>query len=455
MRTHYIRRHPLKKYSITFSLLVLIAAAGILFNSGCKKARTVEQLVDAESLVEAIERVEELKGEAKIKGYRKIAGYYFKIDEYKTAADFYIKAGAHERAVNCFYLGDMITQAEDYTSKLKGTDKQKCAAHLAKRFYAKGDYNRALKYYRLGGDAAKVTYIETKIPIFKLAEAVDEARKKVRDFNNNTRMRGFSHTIKEYIYIDKYRKWNHGENTEPDYRAAAICKKAFDMIEKDAAPLFFDKVRVLLTKDEWTKKTLEPLEYHHTKLVSLIELIEKIHQIAEFRPFFTRHSNPYREPTKNGETPKIKSTPEKTKKTFPDPGKALNYEQVYLRALNYADSLFDTIEDAKDVTKLDWLKDYRDDLSVDTRNIEYIYSMLQNLQTRLSNIIRFSKQLKKSTETDAIKNKAERLSRDFLSKSNLILYYISTGKYNEANTLLTTSYESFRQQLAVRKKKKK
>lgn len=393
------------------------------------------------NLPAAEKRCQEFVGNKKINAFKTIAAYYFKDNQYKKAAEFYSKAGEHTRVIDCYYLGNMIPEAEKYCENQTGPTRQICAERLAKKFFRDSQYKKSIHYYTVSGHADKVTYIQTKMPIFELADDIEKAQDSVTNSNIKIKMRAFSKTLREYIYLDDYSSWTFGTDTQTDQRASLTCTKAFNLIESIAAPGFIDRVQTMLAKNQWTQENIAATTYPHACLDTLIQMISSIHKIARMRSFFSRYSLVYHEKQEQS-----RSIPGKNQ-----PGDPYNYEEAYSRALDYADSIFATIKDAEDVTTLDWLKDYQDDLSVDLQNIDYILSMMDNLQIRAYNILRFSKQLKKSTANQDTKNKAEKLSWDFIATSNQVLHLIGKGKYQDANILLTTNYETIKKELAIKK----
>jgi len=226
--------------------------------------------------------------------------------------------------------------------------------------------------------------------------------------------------------------WPHGEKTDTDKRAARACEKAVRMIEETAAPAFFEKLKDTLSTSQWLGKGSRALSFHLAELDGLVKLLQYLHNIARYRYFFTKHSP---DPPETG-----------TKKET-------DYEAVYTVALTRADGLFETIDAAGGVTDENRLKVLEEDLSIDMDIIAYVSSLLDNLEIRIGDIQTRGKQYGKRLNTEAAVKKSEKLFRDFIALTGRVLAAVGKEEFQAANDMLTTGYESIKNELTVKSKK--
>lgn len=411
-----------------WSVLVILA---ILPGAGCKK-KNLEQLLERRYYEAAIKLCEKKEGEEKRKCNKTIAAYYLHDDLYENAAFYYDKAGEHLEAINCYYLGNFIAEAETYCAKQTGNTKIKCAAHLARKFYFNRKPDKAVFYYQMAGDDRMTKWVRGRTPVFTLMETIEKKRETEKNPETRTQMKKIAGTLSSYIYMGKYAKWPYGEKTEPDQRAAKICEKAVRLLEETAAPAFFDILKNTLPDPQWPGKNTPVFSFHHARLDSLIKLVQYVHNIAGYRRFFTTIDSQ--------ETKKKKQT---------------DYEAVYTVALTRADGLFETIAVARGVTDEKRLTVYEEDLSIDLDIIEYVSAIMDNLEIRTGDIKTRGKQYHKRLKTEAAKEKSEKLSREFAVLTGRVLGTVGKEEFQEANDMLTVGYETIKTQLTVKVKKTK
>ncbi|NIM84835.1 MAG: hypothetical protein GTN82_41875 [Candidatus Aminicenantes bacterium] len=405
--------------------LVLIPIVTLMFaGSGCKRQR-VDQLLEKGKYRAAERRCEKANVEEKSECYKTIAAFYLQKNHYKRAAIYYAKAGDHIRVINTYFRGDLIPEAEKYCANQHGKAKKQCADRLARKFFINGNYQKAVHYYKIAGENQMVLYIETRVPVFQLVDQIGKRLKELRDPGVSAEMRRIKQTLTAYIYMEKYQEWPYPRESGPDKGAANIFARAGKMLETMVVPTFVEKLTS--SSFDWSKKNIESVSFDHQKLESLINLIKSLYHIADKREFFTRYSVVY-----HGEE----------KKKERDALKSLNYEKAYLKALDHSKTLLETIEEADREKNKEWLQDYKDDLTVDIKVIDYISSMMDNMKIRIGDIRKRSQRLQKNSEDEAVKKTSEKLFWEFVAVCNRVLHAISKEDYQKANDLLISGYET-------------
>lgn len=425
----------MKKYLISIPFVIALSVLTVYIIGGLKN-KNIEKLMARGDFSGAEAACSDLEGEAKIKCYRALATTHYNEDRYEKAAVLYAKAGAHLNVIGSYYLGDMIAEAEAYCHAQSGETKKKCAHHLAGKFYFNGNYKKALQFYQISKDKNMTAYIEQKVPVFQLMEELDKVVQFKKDHEVRIKLLGFKETLKDYIYMKKFLDWRIESNTETAKLAAAFSKKAVRELEDDAAPVFIEKIEINTSRG-WTPGQITAISFYHVKMASLIRMIKHLHNMAAFRLFFTRNSVVFVEsPTKNDR-----------EKTIP---KDLNYEEAFKKALEHVGIFFKTLADSKEGNDPQWLDDYRHDLGIDMRVVDYVFNMMDNLEIRIVDIKRRSTRFKKAGQDKKRSAKrADELVQEFLSISNKVLHAIGKGKYNEANQLLTDGYNEIKGKLAL------
>jgi hypothetical protein len=407
------------------TFLVLIPIVALMFaGSGCKQ-KSLDQLLEKGKYRAAERRCEKANAAEKSKCYKTIAAFYLQKNHYKRAAVYYAKAGDHIRVINTYFQGDLIPEAEKYCANRHGEAKKQCADRLARKFFINGDYREAVRYYTIIGENRMVLYIESRVPIFQLVDQLGKRLKEMRDPGVSAEMRRIKQTLTAYIYMDKYQEWPYHSESGPDNRAENIFAEAGKMLETGVVPFFVRKLNS--SSFDWSKKSIEYVSFDHLKLESLINLIKSLFHIADKREFFTRYSV-----VNQGEA----------KKKVKDTAKSLNYEEAYLKALDHSRTLLEAIEDADREKNSEWLQDYKDDMTVDIKVIDYISSMMDNMKIRIEDIRKRSQKLQKNSEDEAVKKASEKLFRDFAAVCNRVLHAVSKGEYQKANDLLVSGYET-------------
>ncbi|MCP5108841.1 MAG: hypothetical protein GY950_35990 [bacterium] len=398
--------------------IIVLCAAWCFGTMGCK-GRSLEQLL-AEGKYGAAERYcEKREGKERQECLKTVASFYYGEDNFKQAAVFYGKAGEHIRAVNCFFRGDFISDAEEYIAGLEGGTKKKCAVDLAKKFYLTGNYKKAITYYGVAGDGKMVESVTGKVPVFQLVETAAKRAGTEKDRETRITMRRIKETLKSYIYMDRYLEWSYGEAAEPDRKAAEACRKAVQMVQGEAAPVFIKKLK----KVQWSKKGTRSLSFDHVKLESLINLIHHLRNIARNRKLLSTHS-------------------------------VLNYEAAYLNAIKHVGSLFETVEESKGIAG-SALNRYEEDLAIDLETIAYISSMMDNVGLRIRDIQGLAKRFRKIRGDAAAEKVSEKRFNEFIGVCGRVLGAIGKEEYKEANKLLISGYKSIKKELNIKKEDKK
>ncbi|UCH94357.1 MAG: hypothetical protein JSV88_29375 [Candidatus Aminicenantes bacterium] len=419
--TQLIKEAKMKNVNLT-RLLVLISLIILIF--ACK-GKSIDQLLEQGKTRAAERRCEKKNPRDKIKCYNSIAAFFLKKDQYKKAAGYYAKAGEHIKVINTYFQGNLIREAEKYCAAQTGDTKKQCAVRLGKKFFIKGNYNQAIRYYNTAGENENVLYIQAKIPIFQLVEQIDKKSKGMKDMEAGEKMKGIQKTLTAYIYMDKYHKWPYDRESNPYKRAADIYEKALKMLEDEVVPTV---VKTLNSSSfAWSKQGVESLAFDHLKLESLIDLVRCLHHIAAKREFFSEYSVVFLE---------------KSGKKENESHKSLNFEEAYQKALDHSQTLLETIEESKDVQNKEWLQDYKEDLTIDMQVIEYISSMIDNVKIRIEDVQRHSRKPGKTSEDKAVKGIPGQLFWDFVAQCNRVLHFIGKEEYQQANDLLISGYET-------------
>lgn len=401
------KMNPIKVFGLILLMLVI-------FVTGCKR-KSIHRLLAEGKYEEAETFCENWQGKTRIDCYLIIASHYNEKEKHKKAAEFYDKAGEYITALNLYLRAGAFPEAETYCQRQTGEVKIQCAAYLARRFYIKGDYEKAITYFRMANNKEMAAYVFGKIPVFQLGEKIAEVSKSIQEPETRTKLAGIDRTLRAYIYMDNLKKWAYGVKAKPHQRAAKLYEKALQMIETDAAPAFIQKVRDIASKSQWTPKTLESLDFPGAKLENLIKLAKYINMTADQKKFFNQYAD-----------------------------KTSHFDKAYNQTLTHADSLFETIEWAREETGKKVLQDYKEDLSIDINVMDYISNILQNLQIRIMDIENRSKGKKK-------KQASEKLFWDFIAVANEVLNAIGEEKYKEANQMLTSGYQSIKKKLTPKK----
>jgi tetratricopeptide (TPR) repeat protein len=396
----------------------------VLPGSGCKR-KTIEQLLQRGKVEAAERRCEKKKPEEKTGCYKTIALFYLKKDQYKKAAAYYAKAGAHINVINSYFQGDLILEAEKYCADQTGAAKKQCAARLGRKFFIDENHSKAIQYYNIAGETEKVLYIEAKVPVFRLVDQINKKAGEVKDFKLSGKIMGIKKALIAYIYMGKYHRWPYHKKSGPYKLAAGIYEEALNMLEEKVVPIF---VKTLNNSNfDWSEKSVRSLSFDHFKMESLINLIKHLHHIADKREFFTKYSVVYQD---------------KSKKARKGPHQSLNYEEAYMKTLDHSKILLAEIVESNGVKNKEWLDDYQHDMSIDMQVIDYIASMIDNVKARLDDIRRRSQKLQKTSKDEAVKKKTDKLFWDFVAQCNRVLHLISKEKYQEANDLLISGYET-------------
>lgn len=414
----------MKYMELTKRLVFIILIILVLPSSGCKR-KTIEQLLQRGKVEVAEKRCEKMKPEEKTRCYKTIALFCLSKDQYKKAAVYYAKADAHINVINSYLQGDLILEAEEYCAAQTGTAKKQCAVRLGRKFFIDENPGKAIQYYNMAGETEKVLYIKTRVPIFQLLDQINKKAMEVKDFNLSGKITGLKKALIAYIYMDKYQKWPFDKKSAPYKLAADIYKNALRMLEDKVMPIFITTLNN--SSFDWSEKSVRRLSFDHFKMESLINLIKHLHHIADKREFFTKYSIVYQDKSKNEKK---------------EPRQSFNYEQAYTKALDHSKMLLEEIEESNGVKKEEWLEDYQHDINIDMKVIDYIASMMDNVKARIDDILRRSQKLQKSNKDEAVRKNAENLFWDFVAQCNQVLHLIGKEKYQEANGLLTSGYES-------------
>lgn len=411
----------LKLTSLVFLIpLILLLLPG----SGCKR-KTIEQLLQRGKVEAAGRRCEKMKPAEKTGCYKTIALFYLKKDQYKKAAMFYEKAGAHINVINSYLQGDLIPEAEKYCADQTGEAKKQCAARLGRKFFIDENPGKAIQYYHMAGETGKALYIEARVPLFQLVNRLKQKAAEVKDFNLSGKITGIKKILLAYIYMEKYHQWPYPKKPGPYKTAAGIYADALKMLEDTVAPTF---TRTLNNDSfDWSERSVRSLSFDQFKMESLINLIQHLYNITDKSEFFKKYFLEYQD---------------KSQKEKKEPPQALDYEKVYSKALDHSKMLLEEIAEANDVKNKGWLDDYRHDMNIDRQVIDYIVSMMDNMQARIDDIDQRSRKLQITGKDEAVKKKTRDLLQDFAAQCSQVFHLISKEKYQEANDLLVSGYET-------------
>ena len=413
------------KHITLIKLLVLIPLiTAVLTGSGCKR-KSIEQLLQKGKVEAAERRCEKMKPEEKTDCYKTIALFFLKKDQYKKAARYYAKAGAHISVINSYFQGNLTREAEQYCAVQTGAAKKQCAASLGRKFFIDENPGKAIQYYRIAGETGKVLYIEAMAPVFQLVVQVNKKAAEVKDFNLSGKITGLKKTLIAYIYMEKYRQWPFPKEPGPYQTAAGIFADALKILEDNVVPTF---IETLTDRGfDWSGKSVQALSFDQFKIESLINLIKQLHHIADKKEFFTKYLAAYQDKSKTGKK---------------EPRQLLNYEEVYMKALDHSKMLLAEIEESGGEKNKQRLDDYRHDINIDMQVIDYIAAVLDNLKSRIDDIYRRSQKLQNSSKDEAVKKKAEKLFWDFAAQCGRVLHLIGQEKYQETNDLIISAYET-------------
>ncbi len=396
----------------------------LLPGSGCKR-KSIDQLLQRGKVEAAVRRCEKMKPAEKIGCYKTIALFYLKKDQYKKAALFYEKAGAHINVINSYLQGNLLTEAEKYCADHTGEAKKQCAARLGRKFFIDENPGKAIQYYHMAGETGKALYIEARVPLFQLVHRLNQKAAEVKDFNLSGKITGIKRTLIAYIYMEKYHQWPYPGKTGLYKTAAGIYADALKMLEDTVLPTF---TRTLNNDSfDWSEKIVQSLSFDQFKMESLINLIQHLHHITDKSEFFTKYFLQYQD-----KSPKEKKEPPQT----------LDYEEVYSKVLDHSKMLLEEIAEANDVKNKELLDDYRHDMNIDRQIIDYIASMMDNLQSRIDDIDQRCRKLQNTSKDEAAKKKTGELLRDFAAQCSQVFQLISKEKYQEANDLLVSGYDT-------------
>lgn len=412
----------MKHMKLTKLPVLIILIILVLPGSGCKR-KTIEQLLQRGKTEAAEKRCQKMNPEEKTRCYKTIALFYLKKDQYKKAAMYYAKAGAHISVLNSYLQGDLILEAGKYCAAQTGAAKKQCAARLGRKFFIDENPGQAIQYYNIAGETEKAAYIETRVPVFQLVDLIKKKAIEVKDFNLSGKITGLKKALIAYIYMDKYQKWPYHKKSAPYERAAGIFENAQKMLEDKVVPTFIKTLNN--SSFDWSEEGVRRLSFDHFKMESLINLIKHLHHIADKREFFTKYSVVYVENSQKGKK---------------ETRQSLNYEQAYMKALDHAKMLLEEIEESNGVKNKEWLEDYQHDINIDMKVIDYIVSMMDNVKARIDDIHRRNQKLQKSSKDEAVKKNTEALFWDFVAQCNRVLHLIGKEKYQEANGLLISGY---------------
>jgi hypothetical protein len=421
----------MKKNALYAFILMLLTL--LFLNSGCKE-QNLEQLLEMRKYNAAEKYCEKREGEEKKKCCKTIAAYYYQDDQFEKAALFYDKAGEPVDTVKCLWQGNLIAEAEEYCKKQPGDIKKQCAANLAGKFYYSGNPTKAVDYYQMAEDSEMTAWVQGRTPVFQLVKTIETGWKTIDNPDIRGMMKAVSRALGSYIYMEKYSKWPYGEETESDRQAVVTCEKAIRLMDEKAAPLFMEKIKSTAAGSQWTAENLEMLSFPRARLESLTKLVQYLHNIAGYRGFFAK----YTEGTAETAGEKVNA----------------NYAAAYNTALKRAGGLIETVGLADGVTDRKQLKVYEEDLSIDLTVIDYISSMMDNLEIRIGDIQTRGKQYRRYHNDAASKEKSEQLSGDFISLCNRVLQAIGKEEFQEANDLLINGYESIKKELIVKQPEK-
>lgn len=425
-------------------ILICLSLITLLFSTtSCKKAST-ENLLARGKVEDAVENCEDLEDKARKECFLKVAQFHFQQEQFKKAAKLYAKAEAHDRVINSYLLAKSRADAEAYCKSLEGGGKKQTAVLLARSFYLGGDYDKAIHYFTMAGEMERVKNVRAKIPSFKMVEALEKRQASTQNAAAKRQIADIKETLKEYIYMDRYRKWTLDTGKETDKQAKAAYQKAWAGIDGNAAPSFTGKLRTLLEKEQWSAADLDNLSFDHAWLRDLMTVIKSLDRAAYTRRFFSKYSVVF-----------LGNAKASTVKPQKDYNKDYNFEESYSKLLSHTSELFKTLKEYMAEKKIDkqLLADYKNDLEVDIEIINYIAGMLVNLQTRIVEIDRRGKRIRKFNDGEAIKIQTETILWDFVAIVNQVMHIMGKGDYQDANQLMLSGYNTARETIAGLEKK--
>jgi len=430
--TGFFRRN-VKVTSLWF-IMVLVIITGV--NTGCKRTN-LDKLIAESKLIQAEKYCNSLEGQEQKDAYGKVAVAYLKDGDCIKAADLYAKAGDHIQVMEAYYRGDVLYKAESYCGNQTGEIKSKCAEWLANTFFLNGDHAKAIHYYQVCGKQEMAQYVSSKVPLFQLIEELKKQSSSSRDIESNKKFEEYSDTIRSYIYAEKKWEWKKLTDYPSDQQAVKDCNQAIILIRDEAAPIFIQKLKDLLSMKNRSEKNFKSLFYPYSQLDTLLKLVNHLHLIVGKRSFFTKYSLAYIEKG-NDSSPLSYET------------KAVNYEEAFKVALFRTAGIFDTIRKAKATSDMGELSGYAGDLYIDLDVINYIQELMKNIEIRVQDIQRMSKDYRLNSEDPSAANFSEKRFWDFVAICNRVLYEVGKERFQEANNRLTEGYDSVKKDLEVR-----
>lgn len=382
---------------------------------------------------EAAERLcQKKEGEGRAACFGRMADYYLKEKQFQKAAVYFAKADDHAQVVNSYFRGDLVEAAEKYCQGLRGEAGRACSLRLGRKFYLRGDYTRAIHYYKEAGENERVLYIESRVPLFELVEGIENKLTQLKRPELKARLNSVKGTIYDYIYMDKYRKWPHSGKSEIEGIAAALFNRALEVAEDQVLPAFIRQVR--LDTLDLSQEKFEILSFEKIKLDSLLKLIKTLHQMTEKRAFFRKYSVIYRgDRVEQGQAGDL-------------PG-SVNYDEVVMKVLDHMKELLKTIVEAEGIKKKEWMDDYKYNMDIDLRVIDYISLMIDNAKTRIEDIRQRSLSSGKPDRDLNMEKSPESLFWEFVAVVNRVFHTIAQDKYDEANVLLISGYNAAKSKL--------
>jgi tetratricopeptide (TPR) repeat protein len=431
-----------ERSGIMMAMVIIGMVFLVALSTGCKR-KGLDELIEEGKYSEADSYCESVKEEQRAKCYNILATLYFRKDKFDKAAQFYARAGEHIKVIHSYFRGDFIEEAEAYTRAQDGLVKRNCAGLLAKKLYIYGDPQKAIEYYHMAGQHRMANYIEEKTPVFELYTTIKKLLPTFTDPAQRRKIADFNITLKSYIYMDSVLRWPYGRETEVMKQADELCLKALRMIDREAAPVFIEKLRTSVDNKNWNERQIEAISFAHAKMGSLGKMIKYIHNLAALRKFFTRYSVVYHGEPGNNDIPLKESKGGRS-------SKSLNYEQALSKALIRGEGLFETIDFADKNPGQITLAEYIEDFNIDLQVIDYILTFMQNLETRIKDIQQRSKQYGDTKGSQQERKKADRLFWQFVAEGNKVLQAISLEQYQKANDSLTSAYEAAKTKLKIR-----
>lgn len=423
------------------SILIVSLLAALLLIPGCK-GKSIDKLLDEKKYDAAEKACMDKEGNERKECLEKVATVYQRNSDFKKAAEIFDKAGEPLRATEAYFLGNYVSDAENYCKKQTGNTKLACASLLGNNFYRIGNYQKAITYFQLAGNTEMSDYITGKIPVFQLLELIGQRLSILTNKNLYSKLSNFNDTLKDYIYLNQYFKWPFAIQSPEDKRAAEIREKAIQTMEESLTPLLIEKTLVLVSSPEPLTPGLEWATLYNSGMNGLINMIKNFHTIAGYRKFFTKYSVPFRD---------IASL--NSKNTNPEHdisvSNSFNYEEAYAKALTYAETTLISAQELKKLKDSKQIKGYIEDFTIDRENIHYIAEMLKNLEVRILDIKKRAEYVKKQNSSIVSPNEAEKIYQNFISTGNRVLHAIGKEEYQKANDLLTNEYDLTKMRLKI------